>query len=223
MSTIDQAKREQERLDKVTAIMDEQARARMDWRKHLRRDRKKGKELLGDAKNVRLALEHAPELAGLVHLNELTHRIEFSKAPPWRTLTRGRAWTDDDDIDLACWLQEWGIPCRSEASIFRIVHAHASASPVHPVRDWLRALPPWDREPRIAEVLIEALSASGNGEYLSGALRRFMISAVARVMRPGCKADQMLVLVGHQGARKSSFALRLGAPWAVESNSSFGS
>jgi predicted P-loop ATPase len=49
-----------------------------------------------------------------------------------------------------------------------------------------------------------------------------MISAVARALHPGCKADHMIVLVGSQGIQKSSFALQLGAPWAVESNSTFG-
>jgi putative DNA primase/helicase len=222
MSELDKGTREAEHRDNVRELYAAQARALMDWRKHLRRDRKKGKEILGDAQNVRLALEHAPELTDLVHMNELSHRIEFSRPPPWRTLTRGRTWNDDDDIDFACWLQKWDVPVKSEATISRIVHAHAAMNPVHPVRDWLLGLPVWDREPRIAEVLIEVLCAQGNAQYLGGVLRRFMISAVARVMKPGCKADNMIVLVGDQGFRKSSFALMLGAPWAVESNSTFG-
>lgn len=223
MSELDRIEREQQRVAEVRELYRDQARASIDWRKHLRRDRKKGKEILGDAKNVRIALKYAPELAGLVRLNELTRRIELTKPPPWRTLTRGGTWGDDDDIDLACWLQEWGLPVRNEASLSRIVHAHAAETPVHPVREWLRGLPPWDREPRITEVLIEVLAAQGDGRYLGGVLRRFMISAVARVMNPGCKADHMIVIVGAQGSRKSSFALRLGYPWGVEANSSFGS
>jgi putative DNA primase/helicase len=90
------------------------------------------------------------------------------------------------------------------------------------VRDWLRTLK-WDNEPRIKEVLIEVLGAKGNGDYLGGVLRRFMISAVARVMQPGCKADCMLILVGPQGISKSTFTRVLGEPWTIESNSAFGS
>jgi putative DNA primase/helicase len=93
---------------------------------------------------------------------------------------------------------------------------------VHPVRDWLDALE-WDGEPRITEVLIEVLCAKGESVYLAGVLRRFMIAAVARVMKPGCKADNMLVLVGAQGGGKSTFARVLGEPWSVESHSTFGS
>jgi putative DNA primase/helicase len=192
-----------------------------DWRATIRRDRRG--VILGDAKNVRFALENAPELLGIVRHNDLTRRIEFESRPPWRTLTRGNEWTDDDEIDLACWLQEKLIPVRSDNIVARCVHAHAIKNATHPVRDWLRSLEPWDGQQRITEILIEVLQAQGDGRYLDGVLRRFMISAVARVMKPGCKADHMIVLVGSQGSRKSSFALLLGQPWGVEANSSFGS
>jgi putative DNA primase/helicase len=191
-----------------------------DWRGHLRTTRN-GKELLGDAQNVRLALEHAPHLKELLRFNELSHRIEFMRAPPWRTLNRGVLWNDDDDVDLACWLQQQEVPIRSETTISRIVHAHACQHAYNPVSTWLDSLT-WDQEPRITEVLIEVLSARGDGRYLAGVLRRFMISAVARAMHPGCKADHMLVLVGGQGSFKSSFTRVLGAPWCADSNSTFG-
>lgn len=222
MSELEKALREQKRLENVAQLHSDHERSRIDWRKALRRDRKKGKEILGDAANVRAALGLAPELIGLLRFNELSRRIEFTRSPPWRTLTRGAMWDDDDDIDFAIWLQQWGVPVRSEATITRIVHAHAITNAVHPVRDWLARLPAWDREPRIVETLIEVLSAIGEGQYLGAVLRRFMISAVARVMRPGCKVDHMLVLVGPQAYRKSSFALALGAPWSAESTSTFG-
>ena len=218
---LDTAKREEKRLDNIAQLHSDAARATMDWRKNLRRT-SNGKELLGDVANVRLAFEHAPELAGLLRLNELARRVELTRAPPWRTLTGGIAWRDDDDIDLIGWLQKNSLPVRGDAMVSRIVHAQAAMSAVHPVREWLAGLT-WDGEPRIVEVLIEALCARGENIYLGGVLRRFMISAIARVMQPGCKADHMLVLVGAQGGGKSTFARVLGAPWTVESHSTFGS
>lgn len=221
MSQLDDTLREQKRLASVAQLHADEARERMDWRKHLRRT-SSGRELLGDVHNIRLAFEHAPELAGLLRYNELARRVELTRAPPWRTLSSGASWRDDDDIDLVSWLQQWNVPARGDATISRIVHAEANRSCVHPVRDWLGSLE-WDGEPRIVEVLIEVLCAKGDSIYLAGALRRFLISAVARVMRPGCQADHMLVLVGGQGGGKSTFARVLGAPWTVESHSTFGS
>lgn len=196
------------------------------WKNELRKGRG-GKEYLGDAKNVRIALTYAPSLVGLVQLNQLAQRIEITRDPPWRKLADGVQWNEDDDIELACYLQDQAIPVRSDSALTRIVHAHAAQNPVHPVRDWLASLA-WDGQPRIAEVLREVLCAQvsredGGDIYLDAVLRRFMIAAVARVMRPGCKADHMLVLVGSQGCGKSSFAAELAAPWGVESHSMFGS
>lgn len=48
-------------------------------------------------------------------------------------------------------------------------------------------------------------------------IRRFLIGAVARALRPGCKMDTALVLTGKQGAKKSTFFKTLFGEWFGDS------
>jgi predicted P-loop ATPase len=230
MSKLDDIAREQERVAEKAKELEKKAERKAEqkkkkqhaegWQKKLR-STTNGKELRGDFANVFLAFEHCPKLIGLIRYNQLSRCVELQRAPPWRTLTDGIEWSDDDDIDLANFLQLEDIPVTNERMVARVAHSVATKNSFHPVADWLRSLK-WDGEPRIKEVLIETLGAQGDAEYLNGVLRRFLISAVARAFKPGTKCDHMLVLIGPQGTSKSTFAQVLGGKWAVESNSTFG-
>jgi putative DNA primase/helicase len=61
----------------------------------------------------------------------------------------------------------------------------------------------WDGAPRLHRWLSEYMLAN-DIEYHREVGRRYLVQAVARAMQPGCKADQVLVLEGKTGARKSS-------------------
>lgn len=74
----------------------------------------------------------------------------------------------------------------------------------HPVRAYLQTLPAWDMVERIPNLLDGYLQGEPK-EIYRRYLECFFISAVARVMTPGCKADTALILQGAQGVRKSSF------------------
>lgn len=79
----------------------------------------------------------------------------------------------------------------------------STAQAFHPVRDRLNSLV-WDGVPRVRVALHHFLGAEvsdTNEKYL----RTFMLGAVNRVFHPGCKFELMLVLVGGQGAGKTTF------------------
>ncbi len=78
----------------------------------------------------------------------------------------------------------------------------AHRNPFHPVRDYLSALD-WDGTPRVETWLVDYGRAS-DSEYVRAVGRLVLVAAVRRVMQPGCKFDELLVLESPQGLLKSS-------------------
>jgi hypothetical protein len=93
----------------------------------------------------------------------------------------------------------------SVPEIYRACHAISTLSPFHPVRDYLERLDRFDGESLIDTQLAGALGLEEGADFELELVRRWLISAVARAMEPGCQADSMLVLQGKQGLGKSTF------------------
>ena len=77
---------------------------------------KKATQVVGNERNVILALRTAPELRGLVQYDEFALAVEFTRAAPWRQTKPGDPWTDDDDTALMAYLhgQSAGVPWRRD-------------------------------------------------------------------------------------------------------------
>ena len=81
----------------------------------------------------------------------------------------------------------------------------ADRNPVHPVRAYLESLT-WDGTPRVRFMLRDLFHCVDTPDGLTQAMSlRWMVAAVARVMQPGCKVDEMLIIQSpRQGIGKSS-------------------
>jgi predicted P-loop ATPase len=186
---------------------------RMAWTDSLT---KQGSTVVGNERNILYALRSAPELRGLVRFDEFALAIELTRAPPWRTREPLR-WTDEDDTELTGWLQEAGIAVRGRNVVTDCVAVVAREHRVHPVREYLNGLE-WDKHPRLNSWLATYLAADADDEYLRSVGQCWLVSAVARIYEPGCKADYVLVLESEQGTRKSTAAavLAVNAEWFAD-------
>lgn len=88
-----------------------------------------------------------------------------------------------------------------------VINDAAWQNSFHPVKDYLATLT-WDGVPRVDHWLREAAGAEEN-EYVQTVSGILLIAAVRRVMHPGCKYDEMLVLESKQGTGKSTMVQAL--------------
>lgn len=173
--------------------------------------------------NVIIALTSDPVFAGVIAFDEFAQAIVVRRPLPWDRpgIALPREWEDADEIRTAEWLQLRGINV-APVVVGRAIGPVAREHRIHPVRDWLDTLK-WDGAPRIETWTSTYLGADPSElHHTIGAL--WLISAVARIYRPGVKADHMLILEGQQGARKST-ALKVlaGEHWFTDELPELGS
>ncbi len=82
---------------------------------------------------------------------------------------------------------------------------------VDPFVEWLKALPEWDGTRRLDELLCDRLRADC-GELSHWASRYIVLGAVYRALEPGCKCDELPILIGPQDGGKSTL-LSVLVPW----------
>jgi predicted P-loop ATPase len=164
--------------------------------------------------NVLIALRFDPALCNAVALDEMLQRPFLMKALPGEVHAKifvPRPLTDQDVTRIQELIQRAGLKNVGKDVVHNAVDLRADECRFHPVRDYLHSIK-WDGTERLASWLHAYLGAEQT-PYTQGVGAMFLISMVARVFEPGCKADYMMVLEGPQGARKSGACAILGGQW----------
>jgi hypothetical protein len=185
-----------------------------DWGKALQRDERGG--VINNLANAMTAMRGAPELRDCFAYDEMLRGAFLVATPPGAAAVNPPRPVSDGDVSLVQeWLQRHGLRRLSKDTAYQAADLRAEERRFHPIRDYLTQLT-WDRLPRLDGWLHTYLGADLT-LYTSSIGRMFLIAMVARVLRPGCKVDYMLVLEGEQGTRKSTACSILGGQWYSDS------
>lgn len=85
-----------------------------------------------------------------------------------------------------------------------IIYANHPARQSNPFTAYIDSLV-WDGVPRLGDGPVKAISTMEDTPYTRAALRNGYLGIITRAFEPGCQLDSMLVFVGGQGVRKTSF------------------
>lgn len=181
------------------------------WKKKLEYE-DKSLQLKNTLRNLTLILENDPKLKDIV-FNQHLDGMEIKGDVPWKHPSK--FWRDADDAQLISYVDE-NYGTFSQRNYDIAVAKVTDDRSYHPIREFLQALPEWDKVERVDTLLIDYLGAADN-KYVRAVTRKTLCAAACRVLNPGCKFDTMLVLNESQGIGKSTLIAKLGGEWFSDS------
>lgn len=194
------------------------------WIRSLQR-RGNGKFEASEFNGYTILLNH-PQWQGVLGYDLFADAVYKHRPPPIQNGATGY-WTDLDDARARLWIsQHFGVELK-ETGFIKSVLLVADRFQFHKPKVWLEGLK-WDGVERLPTWLKVYCGALGSYErrrldeaefarlerYVALISVKWMIAAVARIYKPGCRVDNMLVLEGNQGQLKSTFLRTLaGEEW----------
>lgn len=153
-----------------------------------------------------------------VKYNTFADRVVISNPLPWDNGQKyPRDWKDNDDSSLRVYLNDEPYSMNPKPQDVRdafnsvIINDRA----YHPIRDYIKTLT-WDGTPRLDRLFIDYFGAEDT-ELNRAMTRKAFTACIARVLNPGCKYDNVLVIIGEEGIGKSSLLRKMGRDWFSDS------
>lgn len=186
-----------------------------DWVAELETEGKQGK-IKNTINNAVIILNNDENLKGCFGFNEFEQRETAVKRLPWdRNVHKyPRPLSDADDAELRLYLERC-YDITSKGQITDALTVVVRGNSYHPIRDYLDAVT-WDGTERLDTLFIDLFGATDSA-YTRAVTRKAFAAAVARIYKPGCKYDYVLVIVGDQGIGKSTTLAKMGGDWFSDS------
>lgn len=161
------------------------------------------------ARNMRLLIEREDILGRWIAYDMFHDTLVWAYANEPFAQAEWRPFTDNDYVDVRIRLEEIPVRPFGKELLRDVVRRVAGARRMDSAQMWLSQLR-WDGVPRVDRYVHEYLGAVDDAYGV--AVGRYAWSAMAaRVVSPGCQTDMAVILVGEQGARKTS-AIKAVAP-----------
>ena len=122
--------------------------------------------------------------------------------------------SEHDEISLMVKFHSMGDSWVRQTHAAQVIKYCAEEFRVNPLRVHLKQLR-WDGTKRL-DTWLPFYMGTKDTEYTRAIGRKWLISAVARAMEPGCQADHMLILEGAQGIGKSQALRAIGGQFYCE-------
>lgn len=160
--------------------------------------------------NIALILENDPVYSTLCY-NDHSNKVIWKMRELW----------DPDLEDIGLHIERaYNIRYTSpdiKRAVLRVAHKNIQEN----IKNWVTHLPSWDGEPRIHNLFRTAFRAQiipGSEQLMEEMSSKWIISLIARVMKPGCKMDNFLILCGEKGLGKSTgLKTLIGEDWFSDS------
>ena len=171
-------------------------------------------------KDATTLLDVLDGLDARVRYNLRTSNIEIEVSPPvgsggWKSIhDRNTAWLRDLIAKNCVYRLGNGGEARLSYGIDSFqdcLNVLAATREVDPFIEWLEKLPHWDGESRIDTLLCDLFGAAET-PLVQWASRYLCLGAVQRSYQPGCKLDEIVVLIAPQGRGKSTVLAELLPP-----------
>lgn len=157
-------------------------------------------------------LDGWPAFKEIVWYDEFYQRY-FTK---WQTGIL-REWRDIDTLNLTLIFQrDFGLIRTDDKILHKAILAYADKNIHNHPREWMASLE-WDKTPRIGSFFPVYMGVE-KGAYSYAVSFNFWVSLVARIFKPGCQVDTMVILEGKEGIFKSKSLEAIAGAWYMNAH-----
>lgn len=165
--------------------------------------------------NALIIIQNDPQLKGKIYFDLFEGVPKKANRMPWNAERFSPEWLDSDDDGLTWYISKYYMEV-TKPIVTTALSVALLNNEIHPIRDYIKSHT-WDGVERIEQLFMDYLGANDT-HYNRMVTKKALVAAVKRVFEPGCKYEELPILVSpEQGIGKSTILNKLGGLWYSDS------